>query len=62
MAKKIVVDFTIRANIDVEDNWKDQLLRLQNILNNIDFTLSSSKIQLNNSWLEKIQIRELKEE
>jgi hypothetical protein len=60
--KTIIVDFTIRASVEVEDNWQEQLLHLQNVFNNVDFSLSinNKKTNLLETWLEKIQIREIK--
>jgi hypothetical protein len=60
--KKIIIDFTFRADVEVEEDWENQLLHLQNVLNNTEHSICvrSNKVKILDSWLEKIQIREMK--
>jgi hypothetical protein len=62
MKKLIAIDLVVRTVVEVEDDWKENHLRLQNAVNSLEsYIVSNHKgMVVKENWIEAAKVREIK--
>lgn len=62
MKKLIAIDLVVRTVVEVEDDWKENHLRLQNAVNSLESHIVSNHkgMVVKENWIEAAKVREIK--